>query len=143
VKIGIVKLAVEVSLRLAGYKRVVNFLNRLTKNSPPTQTIEDEVERHKLISYLAHNLFPIRRKCLARARSLWWLLKNKGIETDIKFGMRLEKNKLLAHAWVEHQGDLLVTCTRKITPSGRRESTKMTCTQLLDSFSRDSRTGVK
>jgi hypothetical protein len=39
--------------------------------------------------------------CLARSLVLWWLLKRRGIDSQIRLGVRKENAILLAHAWIE------------------------------------------
>jgi hypothetical protein len=45
-----------------------------------------------------------RPKCLTRSIVLEAILKNRGIECDLKLGTRADAARFSAHAWVEHQG---------------------------------------
>jgi hypothetical protein len=47
---------------------------------------------------------PVRAGCLRRALVAWWLLRREGIEVAIRIGVQRERDRLLAHAWIEHQG---------------------------------------
>lgn len=52
-----------------------------------------------------HHLLTIR--CLARSLTLQLLLDRRGIASDLRFGVRREGVDLLAHAWIEHDGQPL------------------------------------
>lgn len=45
--------------------------------------------------------------CLQKSLVLWWLLQDKGIKSNLRIGVRKQEGGLEAHAWVEHQGDVL------------------------------------
>ncbi len=45
--------------------------------------------------------------CLQKSLALYWWAGSKGIETELHIGVRKEESKLVAHAWVEHQGRVL------------------------------------
>jgi ribosome-associated translation inhibitor RaiA len=41
---------------------------------------------------------------LAKSLTLWWLLGRQGIASHLRIGIRKEKDKFEAHAWVERDG---------------------------------------
>lgn len=45
--------------------------------------------------------------CLPRSLALLWWLKARGIQADLRIGVRKEGLELIAHAWVEYQGRVL------------------------------------
>ncbi len=45
--------------------------------------------------------------CLHRALTLWWLLRQQGIASELRIGVRIEQGRFEAHAWVERQGAAL------------------------------------
>jgi hypothetical protein len=80
-------------------------------NPPATQTLTaanpprtDELTRlGTLINSAAHHaLGPAN--CLTRSLYLWWLLRRRGIDSQLRIGVRLTDGALDAHAWVEHAG---------------------------------------
>lgn len=95
---------IQISLKIAGFNQIVNFLHRFTKNTVAIPNQANEVERHRRLLFLFYEKFPFAGKCLARSIALWFLLKRMGIETDLRFGMKKENGKLLAHSWVEYKG---------------------------------------
>jgi hypothetical protein len=50
---------------------------------------------------------PYRATCLPRSVTLWWLLRRRGIDSDLRIGVRKEAGKFEAHAWVELRGLVL------------------------------------
>jgi hypothetical protein len=50
-----------------------------------------------------HHLRPMT--CLPRSLALKALLQRQGVETDLRIGVRREAGRLLAHAWVEQDGN--------------------------------------
>ena len=44
-------------------------------------------------------------QCLPRALALRRMLTEWGIAADLRLGVRREGDALVAHAWVEHQGE--------------------------------------
>jgi hypothetical protein len=46
-------------------------------------------------------------RCLPRALALQALLRQAGIASELRIGVRKEPDGLLAHAWIEHQGRIL------------------------------------
>jgi hypothetical protein len=50
---------------------------------------------------------PYRASCLPRSLTLWWLLRRRGIDSELRIGVRKETGRLDAHAWVELRGEVL------------------------------------
>ncbi len=42
--------------------------------------------------------------CLPRSLTLWWLLRRRGIESELHIGVRKEGARVAAHAWVVYHG---------------------------------------
>lgn len=52
---------------------------------------------------------PLRTNCLDRAVALWWLLSARGVGSTLRIGVRKNDDATLAaHAWVEHDGSVLL-----------------------------------
>lgn len=109
-KIGIVVPLVELGIRTLGFKRTFRTLKLFAKdNKFPDENIDLTINHHRNFLYIFARQFPFFGNCLARALTLWIMLKNRGIDTDLRFGMKKENQKLLAHAWVEYLGKPLTT----------------------------------
>lgn len=51
---------------------------------------------------------PVRTNCLDRAMALSWLLSSRGLAAELRIGVRKNADFLGAHAWVEHDGVVLL-----------------------------------
>jgi hypothetical protein len=96
------------ALALLGYKRTQRLLLRFAPPTvePPTLT-EAQMRRIGQLVNLAANRGLYRATCLKRSLALWWILRQRGIDSDLRFGVRRGDNKIDAHAWVEYQGLVL------------------------------------
>ncbi|MEP6714932.1 MAG: lasso peptide biosynthesis B2 protein [Terriglobia bacterium] len=45
--------------------------------------------------------------CLVRSLALWAMLRKRGIETELRVGMRKREGRVEGHAWLEFQGQAL------------------------------------
>jgi hypothetical protein len=80
---------------------------RLQRDLPPaanTPTVDELTRLGALVNSAAHHtLGP--DNCLTRSLYLWWLLQRKGIDSQVRIGVRLGRNGVFgAHAWVEYAG---------------------------------------
>lgn len=104
-KISILVPVVEVGLRLFGFKKTFWMISRLIrKSNSPAENPQLLINRHFNYLLLFTKHFPNFGNCLARSLTLWLLLKNSGIDTDLRFGMKKKNELLLAHAWLEYEG---------------------------------------
>lgn len=93
--------AVDASLRLFGLRRTVHAMRGLVgSRQSPT--------RPGLITDAAHAVataaafYPRRALCLEQSLVLYWVLRRRGVEAQLKVGVR--PFPFTAHAWVEHNG---------------------------------------
>lgn len=109
VKIALLVPLVELGIKTVKFKRTVKVLNFFINKTPKTPENQlRTVRRHANYLYLYQKQFPFLGKCLARSLSLWFLLSRKGIETNLRFGMKKEDEKLLAHSWLEYKGEAII-----------------------------------
>lgn len=59
---------------------------------------------------------PYRASCLPTALTLQWLLRRQGIEAELRLGVRKERERLEAHAWLEHEGRPLMDTREDLEP---------------------------
>jgi hypothetical protein len=45
--------------------------------------------------------------CLPRSLALWWLLRRRGIESELQLGVRKDTGRVVAHAWVVCHGQVI------------------------------------
>src|SRR5437660_3634713 len=98
---------VALSLRWRGFRATQAALQRflskanpgpaaalLGKSAAVTARMVNAADRHGLV----------HPSCLAKSLALWWLLGRQGISSHLRIGIRKEKEKFEAHAWVECDG---------------------------------------
>ena len=109
VPIGVLLPVFAVGVRMAGYGRLRAFLARLGPEPRPMDSqaaVDDAKATGRLVNGAAARLpFPV--SCLPRALTLWWLLRLRRMESDVRIGVRHEEGRLQAHAWVEGNGTVL------------------------------------
>lgn len=103
---------IAAALRLWDFRRVASVL-RGTGSAPATAGGEPREHR----AGLAHGLAalvraaarrgPYRARCLEESLLLWWLLRRRGIEGRLRLGVRKDGSLLVAHAWVELDGQAI------------------------------------
>jgi hypothetical protein len=90
-------------LRVWGLPRFQARLLRRKLVSEATMTLPDIQALGSLVNIAArHTLGP--RTCLTRSLLLGWLLRRRGVDSQLRIGVRLTKGALDAHAWVECEG---------------------------------------
>jgi len=99
--------AVSLRLKLRGFQSTQAALQKTL--SPATAPNESGIpdKRAALTARMVnaadrHGL--IHSTCLAKSLTLWWLLGRQGIASQLRIGIRKDKDKLEAHAWVEREG---------------------------------------
>lgn len=100
------------SLRLTGLRRSQRILSYFIPHdsAPKTAQSESTLSQAFRINQLVniavrHGLYPAN--CLQRSLMLWWLLRRKGIQSELQLGTRKESGRFEAHAWVEVAGVVL------------------------------------
>ena len=103
--------AVSGGIRTTGYGRTRTVLIKFCPDAgarPVTERLLDLTVAELAWSVSAaaqHAPFPTT--CLHRALTLWWLLRRRGIESDVRIGTARTQDTLHAHAWLERDGVVL------------------------------------
>jgi hypothetical protein len=94
----------RIGLHVLGLNRFQAFLKRkpLGTNKALSQ---DEMKRIGMQVNRAARYGLITDTCLTRSLLLGWLLRRKGIDTQLRIGVRIIKGVFEAHAWVEFAGN--------------------------------------
>ena len=98
---------VGLSLKLRGFKATRSTLRKTLSHASPPQ---DSDSLSKQIALTAHMVNAADRhglvhpSCLVKSLTLWWLLGQQGIGSQLRVGVRKEGANLEAHAWVEREG---------------------------------------
>jgi hypothetical protein len=92
-----------IGLRVLGLQRLQTRLQRKPLALANGLDTDELTRLGTLINSAAHHaLGPAN--CLTRSLYLWWLLRRRGIDSQLRIGVRLTDGALDAHAWVEHAG---------------------------------------
>lgn len=90
-------------LRFLGLPRFQARLQRSTVKRDAAMSLPEIQALGELVNIAArHTLGP--RTCLTRSLLLGWLLRRRGVESQLRIGVRLTGGMLDAHAWVECGG---------------------------------------
>lgn len=95
--------AAWIGLRLLGLARIQARLMLLDADGRAAIELRQLQRYAKLLGIAARHTFG-PSTCLSRSLVLVWLLKRRGVQTQLRIGVRLNDGKLDAHAWVEHGG---------------------------------------
>lgn len=123
-----------VALRWLGLRRCQSVLALLAPLEEASAKGQEEIFRHARVTahlvQAAAGHGPYCGTCLVQSLALWWLLRRQGIQSDLRFGVRKEGNRVEAHAWIELLGlsltdagdvhERFTTLDRAILPVGTR-----------------------
>jgi hypothetical protein len=101
---------VAMSLRWRGFRATQAALQRFLSNTNPEHdpaliSKDAAMTAHMVNAADRHGL--VHPSCLAKSLTLWWLLERQGIASHLRIGIRKEREKFEAHAWVEREGAAL------------------------------------
>jgi hypothetical protein len=124
---------ITVTLRVLSFRRTTALLARLDlasrrRVSNQSMRMEDLCRASYLVSLAAkHSIIPT--SCLPRALTLLWILSRRGVQAELRIGLRNRTGRLESHAWVESGGRPLDDWTevssdftpiaQSITPRGK------------------------
>ena len=98
---------VALSLRWRGFRATQATLQRSLLNDNQEREAALVSKSAAMIAHMVnaadrHGL--VHPSCLAKSLTLWWLLGRQGVSSHLRIGIRKEKEKFEAHAWVERDG---------------------------------------
>jgi len=102
-------------LKSIGFNKTHTFLSNHLPKKPKISIPEDmqleEAQRvARMVSIAANHGF-YSANCLKKSFLTWWLLRRRGIATDLKIGVNKDQEDFNAHAWVEYRGHVLIDST--------------------------------
>jgi Transglutaminase-like superfamily len=101
---------VATSLKTLGVRRTQLWLVRKSPGSvvPLTEHTRANVRRAAQMVAVACRRQPLRSSCLPRTIVLWSLLRSRGINADVRIGVRCgNEEEFQAHAWLEWNGEVV------------------------------------
>ena len=107
VKVWVLLCCVALLLRLLDYKRTSLLLERLSLSRAwQANTTEDGMAyalRLGRLTQVSGRYVPANGTCLRQSLLVWWLLRRKGLQAELRIGVR-KHPAFVAHAWVELDG---------------------------------------
>ena len=108
-KVTMLLAAIRLSLWVLPYPAVRRFLDRLSQRSAPLEPGRLSAERLAWATTIAGRIIPGGGHCLTQALTLRTFMSRRGYPARICYGVRgVEGAPLMAHAWVEHDGTVLI-----------------------------------
>jgi hypothetical protein len=104
--------AIETGLRLFGFRRCKQWIEKLSPRSRLPQSMPASIQRETALRAVravrsAELHGPANPNCLERSMTLWWLLRREGVDGELHIGARRDGPRFAAHAWVELSGQVL------------------------------------
>jgi hypothetical protein len=100
---------VDLGLRLAGFQWVVRWAEAPSRPSADALPIErwQRARRYAFWIAVVARHHPARARCLQRSLVLQRWLRQEGVPSILRIGVRKEGTALRAHAWVELDGQVV------------------------------------
>ena len=102
----------EIGLRFFRFRRWKRLIEKFSLSSRVPRSLPADAQRELALravravrSVELHG--PTKPNCLERSITLWWLLRQDGIEGELHIGARKQDGRFEAHAWVELGGKVL------------------------------------
>ena len=102
----------EIGLRVMGFQRCKEMIEKLRVRERPSRTL-GSVSPGEMAWKITRAVRTVELhgpgapNCLERSMLLWWMLRRRGIEGELRIGARKNGSRLEAHAWVELEGEVL------------------------------------
>lgn len=105
VEAGAALVIVSLATRLLPFKSYIGVGARRLETKPARSGIEEA----RIIDAIA-NRAPFRAVCLQRGLALQWMLRRRGIDAVLHYGVQLKPDgqEIAAHVWVSVDGDVLL-----------------------------------
>lgn len=99
-------LAARVALQVLPYRTTVRLFAPTTRprRSPSSARVKGTLR----VASWTGKTFLADRPCLSQALAARWLLARDGYATDLKLGARHSADGIMAHAWLEHDGHVVI-----------------------------------
>ena len=105
---GSMLIAARVTLRLLPVSRIVHWIRRPIHEESNAASQAIVAQCRWAVTAFSRNA-PVRLVCFPQALALHAMLRRRGIVSEVLYGAaRLEDGKLAAHAWLRHQGEVIV-----------------------------------
>lgn len=100
-------LVARFALRLFSFGRLLTVIQRTAERHRPHLDAGGVARLARLVEIAARHA-PGTASCLEGALVLGWLLGRRGIVTTVNLGVARRNGEVLAHAWLERDGQILI-----------------------------------
>jgi hypothetical protein len=95
---------IHIALAGMGYRRLYIYLSEHPHTWPPypgseSQAMAEAKHTAWLVSVAARHGF-YRATCLRQSLLIWWLLRRRGIDSELRIGVSNRDGQISAHAWI-------------------------------------------
>ena len=101
---------VSLALRVFDYRRTRRLVEWLSRHPRPRPAAAGDIRSADRLAQLAATAGHrglLQATCLRQALLVYGMLRRKGLQPELKLGVRREGDAFLAHAWVELAGNRL------------------------------------
>lgn len=100
---------VDVKLRVFGFRRVMERSEFSSVTAPYRLGNEEllRISRYADIINIAARHHLINARCLHRSLVLQYWLRREGVPSELRIGVKKDRETILAHAWVEVSGQVV------------------------------------
>lgn len=100
----------DAALRVLGYQKLRRLLARFPGDGKGAQTLAEALGESRQLAWLVsaaarHGFYPVT--CLRQSLLTWWLLRLRGIHSDLRIGVQELDGKLRAHAWIKVHTEII------------------------------------
>jgi len=107
IRLMLLQPTISLALRLWGYRRTLTWLERHSGNPDPRAATTEELaaaQRIAELAAIAGRRGPVATTCLRQSLAVHWLLRRRGLNTQIRIGVDKLGASPDMHAWVELHG---------------------------------------
>ena len=102
-------LLVDIALRLLPLKHLLALCQRTPLGRREDSLVPSpSLPRLVWLVEVAGRYAPVNTTCLKKALILSWLLERRGIQTELQIGVARRDGTLIAHAWLERKGQVIL-----------------------------------
>ena len=105
--LAVLQPAISLALRLRGYRRSQQWLERHSQLPHPRRATPQELasaQRTAELAAIAGRRGPVATTCLRQALAIYWVLRRRGLQPQVRFGVDRIGATPDMHAWVELDG---------------------------------------
>lgn len=105
--LAVLQPAISLALRVRGYRRTQDWLERHSRTPDPRTATPQALacaQRIAELAAIAGRRGPVATTCLRQALAVYWLLRRRGLQPQVRFGVDRIGATPDMHAWVELEG---------------------------------------